>query len=134
MCLQNIILHVKKRSFFQWILDNDISNIGLELTFSVEGDVFGIMEEVELKPSGSKILVTNDNKVCTNDISNIGLELTFSVEGDVFGIMEEIELKPSGSKILVTNDNKVCILIMVQDKICSIPARGQLFEIKDVVS
>ena len=49
----------------QWILDNDISNIGLELTFSVEGDVFGIMEEVELKPSGSKILVTNDNKVCT---------------------------------------------------------------------
>ena len=50
--------------FSQWILDNDISNIGLELTFSVEGDVFGIMEEVELKPGGSKILVTNDNKVC----------------------------------------------------------------------
>ena len=47
----------------QWILDNDISNIGLELTFSVEGDVFGIMEEVELKPGGSKIQVTNDNKV-----------------------------------------------------------------------
>lgn len=48
----------------QWILDNDISDLGLELSFSVETDVFGAMEEVPLKPGGSSILVTQDNKVC----------------------------------------------------------------------
>ena len=47
----------------QWILDNDISDLGLELTFSVETDVFGAMAEVPLKPGGTGILVTQDNKV-----------------------------------------------------------------------
>ncbi|XP_067305477.1 E3 ubiquitin-protein ligase HACE1 isoform X2 [Pseudorasbora parva] len=46
----------------QWILDNDISDLGLELTFSVETDVFGTMEEVPLKPGGIAIQVTQDNK------------------------------------------------------------------------
>uniref|UniRef100_A0A3P8Z7C0 E3 ubiquitin-protein ligase HACE1 n=1 Tax=Esox lucius TaxID=8010 RepID=A0A3P8Z7C0_ESOLU len=46
----------------QWILDNDISDLGLELTFSVETDVFGAMEEVPLKPAGTSIIVTQDNK------------------------------------------------------------------------
>ncbi|XP_036920845.1 E3 ubiquitin-protein ligase HACE1 isoform X2 [Sturnira hondurensis] len=46
----------------QWILDNDISDLGLELTFSVETDVFGAMEEVPLKPGGESILVTQNNK------------------------------------------------------------------------
>ena len=45
----------------QWILDNDISDLGLELTFSVETDVFGAMEEVPLKPGGGSILVTQNN-------------------------------------------------------------------------
>ncbi|XP_005999628.1 E3 ubiquitin-protein ligase HACE1 isoform X3 [Latimeria chalumnae] len=46
----------------QWILDNDISDLGLELTFSVETDVFGAMEEVPLKPGGTSIIVTQENK------------------------------------------------------------------------
>ncbi|XP_064628050.1 E3 ubiquitin-protein ligase HACE1-like [Lineus longissimus] len=46
----------------QWILDHDISTLGLDLTFSVETDVFGVMQEVELKPGGSKIPVTEKNK------------------------------------------------------------------------
>ncbi|XP_030637844.1 E3 ubiquitin-protein ligase HACE1 isoform X3 [Chanos chanos] len=46
----------------QWILDNDISDLGLELTFSVETDVFGAMEEVPLKPGGTCIQVTQENK------------------------------------------------------------------------
>eukprot|EP00118_Oscarella_pearsei_P013757 m.113286 g.113286 ORF g.113286 m.113286 type:complete len:1025 (+) comp37458_c1_seq4:1355-4429(+) len=46
----------------QWILDNEISNVDLELTFSVETDVFGAMQEVDLKPGGSSILVTDENK------------------------------------------------------------------------
>lgn len=46
----------------QWILDNDISDLGLELTFSVETDVFGAMEEVPLKPGGASLVVTQENK------------------------------------------------------------------------
>ncbi|KAL7987870.1 hypothetical protein Chor_006789 [Crotalus horridus] len=46
----------------QWILDNDINDLGLELTFSVETDVFGAMEEVPLKPGGASIIVTQENK------------------------------------------------------------------------
>uniref|UniRef100_A0A4W5KM43 E3 ubiquitin-protein ligase HACE1 n=1 Tax=Hucho hucho TaxID=62062 RepID=A0A4W5KM43_9TELE len=47
----------------QLVLDNDISDLGLELTFSVETDVFGAMEEVPIKPGGTSIIVTQDNKV-----------------------------------------------------------------------
>lgn len=46
----------------QWILDHDIDNLGLDLTFSVETDVFGVMQEVELKAGGSRVLVTEQNK------------------------------------------------------------------------
>lgn len=55
----------------QWILDNDINDLGLELTFSVETDVFGAMEEVPLKPGGASIIVTQENKV-----SHWGLRLS----------------------------------------------------------
>jgi hypothetical protein len=44
-------------------LDHDISDLGLDLTFSVETDVFGYMEEMDLKPNGNKIPVTESNKV-----------------------------------------------------------------------
>lgn len=43
-------------------MDHNISNLGLDLTFSVETDVFGVMQEVELKPGGSKIPVNEENK------------------------------------------------------------------------
>ena len=56
----------------QWILDNDISDLGLELTFSVETDVFGAMEEVPLKPGGASILVTQENKVSIQIYSGAG--------------------------------------------------------------
>ncbi|OWF50952.1 E3 ubiquitin-protein ligase HACE1-like [Mizuhopecten yessoensis] len=46
----------------QWILDHNISNLGLDLTFSVETDVFGKMQEVELKPNGIMTQVTEENK------------------------------------------------------------------------
>ena len=48
---------------FQWILDHKIDNLGLDLTFSVETDVFGVLQEVELKPGGRRIPVTEHNKV-----------------------------------------------------------------------
>lgn len=55
----------------QWILDNDISDLGLELTFSVETDVFGAMEEVPLKPGGGSILVTQNNKVSIQSFASV---------------------------------------------------------------
>ena len=46
------------------MLDNNISGLGLDLTFAVETDVFGTMQEVELKAGGSRMSVTEDNKAC----------------------------------------------------------------------
>ena len=48
----------------QWILDNDITDMALDLTFTVENHMFGAQELINLKPDGSKILVTEENKVC----------------------------------------------------------------------
>lgn len=46
----------------QWILDHDIADLDLGLTFSVETDVFGAMQEIELKRNGREIAVTERNK------------------------------------------------------------------------
>ena len=46
----------------QWILDHDISDLGLDLSFSIETDAFGMMQEVELKPGGKELLVSESNK------------------------------------------------------------------------
>ncbi|CAN3361037.1 E3 ubiquitin-protein ligase Rsp5p [Diutina catenulata] len=45
----------------KWILDNDITDI-LDLTFSAEDERFGEIIEVDLKPGGRDIEVTEDNK------------------------------------------------------------------------
>ncbi|KAH9949004.1 hypothetical protein B0H21DRAFT_198859 [Amylocystis lapponica] len=43
-----------------WILENDPS--GLELTFSVEADEFGVTKIIDLKENGASISVTQENK------------------------------------------------------------------------
>lgn len=45
----------------QWIIDNDITDV-LDLTFSAEDDKFGQIVEVDLKPGGRDIEVTEENK------------------------------------------------------------------------
>lgn len=45
----------------QWMLDNDIDGV-FDLTFTVDDERFGEMVSIDLKPDGSKIEVTNDNK------------------------------------------------------------------------
>ena len=50
-------------SNLQWILDNPIDNLGLELSFSVETDAFGATEMLELKPGGANLTVNDSNKV-----------------------------------------------------------------------
>ncbi|KAL6042845.1 hypothetical protein QOT17_024210 [Balamuthia mandrillaris] len=47
----------------KWILDNDITGVLDDLTFSTEIDDFGTMKVVELKDGGKSIRVTEDNKV-----------------------------------------------------------------------
>jgi len=46
----------------QWILDNDITDLGLDLTFCLESNVFGVQEMTELKKDGASIPVTDENK------------------------------------------------------------------------
>ena len=46
----------------EWMLDNDITDV-LDLTFSVEDDNFGQKQELDLKPDGRNIAVTNENKL-----------------------------------------------------------------------
>ena len=47
----------------QWLLDNDIDDADLQLTFTLDTDVFGRVETLELKPNGAAIAVTNANKL-----------------------------------------------------------------------
>uniref|UniRef100_A0A4W6F2N7 HECT-type E3 ubiquitin transferase n=1 Tax=Lates calcarifer TaxID=8187 RepID=A0A4W6F2N7_LATCA len=51
--------------FFQglvYLLENDVSTLGYELTFSTEVQEFGVCEVRDLKPNGANILVTEENK------------------------------------------------------------------------
>ncbi|XP_051961190.1 E3 ubiquitin-protein ligase HUWE1-like isoform X1 [Xyrauchen texanus] len=51
--------------FFQglvYLLENDVSNLGYELTFSTEVQEFGVCEVRDLKGNGANILVTEENK------------------------------------------------------------------------
>jgi len=46
----------------QWMLDNSVEGV-LDLTFSVEADEFGRVKVIPLKPGGSSIPVTDENKL-----------------------------------------------------------------------
>ncbi|KAK2885499.1 hypothetical protein Q8A67_016336 [Cirrhinus molitorella] len=51
--------------FFQglvYLLENDVSTLGYELTFSTEVQEFGVCEVRDLKANGANILVTEENK------------------------------------------------------------------------
>lgn len=51
-------------TFYLFILsfrENDISDV-IDTTFTVEHDSFGVIQMRELKPGGSNVAVTEDNK------------------------------------------------------------------------
>ena len=50
---------------FQWLLDNEIDSLDLELYFSLETDVFGATEVIQLRNNGAHIPVNDENKVCS---------------------------------------------------------------------
>jgi E3 ubiquitin-protein ligase HUWE1 len=45
-----------------WIADNEITGVFEEMTFSIDREAFGEHRQVDLKPNGSNILVTDENK------------------------------------------------------------------------
>jgi hypothetical protein len=45
-----------------WIADNEIAGVFDEMTFSIDHEVFGERRQVDLKPNGSTISVTDENK------------------------------------------------------------------------
>ncbi|TPX54318.1 hypothetical protein PhCBS80983_g05973 [Powellomyces hirtus] len=45
----------------EWMLNNDITDV-LDLTFSAEEEVFGVVKTMDLKPGGRDIVVTEENK------------------------------------------------------------------------
>ncbi|XP_002735403.1 E3 ubiquitin-protein ligase Su(dx)-like, partial [Saccoglossus kowalevskii] len=45
-----------------WVKDNNVEDCGLDLTFSADFDVLGKVESHDLKPGGSEIAVTEENK------------------------------------------------------------------------
>jgi E3 ubiquitin-protein ligase HUWE1 len=46
----------------KWILENNIEEADLGLTFEADADNFGMVEAVELVPNGRDVPVTEDNK------------------------------------------------------------------------
>jgi len=46
----------------KWMKDNDITGVLEDLTFSAEQEVFGERQSIDLKPNGSTIPVTEENK------------------------------------------------------------------------
>uniref|UniRef100_A0A8C0HKS6 E3 ubiquitin-protein ligase n=1 Tax=Buteo japonicus TaxID=224669 RepID=A0A8C0HKS6_9AVES len=45
-----------------WVKENDIEECGLEMFFSVDKEILGEIKSHDLKPNGSNILVTEENK------------------------------------------------------------------------
>jgi E3 ubiquitin-protein ligase HUWE1 len=53
-------------AFYQglvYLMENHVDTLGYDLTFSLEIQEFGVTEVRELIPGGSKIAVTEDNKL-----------------------------------------------------------------------
>lgn len=85
-------------SNLQWLLDNTIDDLGLELTFSVETDVFGATEMIELKSGGSSTIVTDENKVRREEGGgrwrDVGSSTIVIVTGE-----REMESRADGNKV-----------------------------------
>ncbi|XP_065067816.1 E3 ubiquitin-protein ligase HACE1-like [Rhopilema esculentum] len=71
----------------QWILDNDISNLGLDLTFAVETKEFGQVKLEPLKPGGCDILVTDENKEEYVQLA-ADMKMTKAIKPQIYSFLE----------------------------------------------
>uniref|UniRef100_A0A8D2IJW4 E3 ubiquitin-protein ligase HACE1 n=1 Tax=Varanus komodoensis TaxID=61221 RepID=A0A8D2IJW4_VARKO len=102
----------------QWILDNDISDLGLELTFSVETDVFGAMEEVPLKPGGASILVTQENKAEYVQLVT-ELRMTRAIQPQINAFLQGFHMFIPPSLIQLFDEYELVKFIMMQQSLIS---------------
>lgn len=94
----------------QWILDNDISDLGLDLTFIVETDVFGSMQEIELKPGGGTIAVTEENKEEYVQLVT-ELRMTRAIEPQINAFLEGFNLFIPQSLIQIFSEDELELLL-----------------------
>jgi len=71
----------------QWILDNDISSLGLEIDFAVETREFGETNFVPLKPGGKDILVTEENKEEYVQLA-ADMKMTKAIKPQIYSFLE----------------------------------------------
>jgi len=92
------------------ILDYDISNTDLDLTFSFQQDQFGKMELVDLKPDGRNIPVTEENK---HEYVNLIVEmkLTKSIRKQIDSFLEGFHalIKPEWISIFTPTELELLI-------------------------
>lgn len=93
----------------KWMLENDINGV-LELNFTAETDYFDKKDTIELKPGGSKIAVTNDNKAeYVNLITKH--RMTNAIEQQILAFLEGFwEIVPK-DLLEMFNDNELELLI-----------------------
>jgi E3 ubiquitin-protein ligase HUWE1 len=93
----------------KWMLENDINGV-FELNFTAETDYFGKKETVELKPGGTKIPVTNDNK--TEYVNLIAKHrMTNAIEAQVKAFLEGFWDLVAKDLLEIFNDKEVELLI-----------------------
>ncbi|GAA96285.1 uncharacterized protein L969DRAFT_606130 [Mixia osmundae IAM 14324] len=93
-----------------WMLQNDITGVMDDYTFSIEEDVFGEMKIVELKPNGANINVTQENK---HEYVRLVTEqrLTKSVQAQIDSFLAGLwEIIPK-DLIQIFSDNELELLI-----------------------
>ncbi|XP_048258981.1 E3 ubiquitin-protein ligase NEDD4-like isoform X2 [Haliotis rufescens] len=91
-----------------WIKENDPED--LELHFSVEEDQFGEITERELKPGGTDIIVTNDNKMEYIDLV-IKWRFVQRVESQMKSLMKGFNSLISRDHLQIFDENELELLM-----------------------
>lgn len=92
-----------------WILENDITGVLDDLTFSTEADVFGKLEVVDLKANGRNIPVTEENKL---DYVRLVSEsrMTTSIKAQISAFLEGLRELIPHSLISIFNEQEIELL------------------------
>lgn len=73
-----------------YLMENNINNLGLDLTFSTEINEFGVTETRDLIPNGRNVTVTEENKMEYVRLS-CQMKMTGAIRQQWVKSLEEIE-------------------------------------------
>ena len=95
-------------------MDHDITNLGLDITFLCETDVFGQMQEIELKPNGRNITVSEENKVSDHFVifGVVNLQKTSSLHHMVWDHLHSLDLSRSSKRSFYPHIRILPILVL----------------------